>query len=280
MSSELMSKEEAKYLLLYLYREMLKVCEKSAIKCYAYQGTLLGAVKFKGMIPWDDDMDFVIFRKDYNHFIETCKNVLHEPVKIQCRETDPYFCNEYIKLCFEDELYGYSDVAIDVFVFDDTNPNSKILRFFQDRALLWLYYTKRYKVSKLNKGRPYHPRNPIKKIILSVTSLMSIKTIDYIHRRIMTIGKSDSFCVNWGSHYAYDLETYKKVDWNETIPLAFENTSISAPIKYDNLLSQLYGKDYMMPYPVEKQVDHGVRKLNCSKVDINDIKKMIDGVKG
>ena len=279
MNTEIkMNKSDAKILLLYLYKVLEKVCEKSGVKCFAYQGTLLGAVKYGGMIPWDDDMDFVIFRKDYDLFLKTCKEVLEEPVVIQCRETDPYCCTEYFKLCFRDDLYGYSDVALDVFIFDDTNPKRKVLRYFQEKSLLWLYYIKRYNVAKMGKGREYNPKNPVKRIILKITSFIKLEKIDKWHRRIMTIDKTDGeHCVNWGSHYHRDLETYKKSDWsNDTIELKFENINITAPKKYDQLLSQLYGKDYMAPYPESKQVDHGVRKLNNYNINIEKIKKDIN----
>lgn len=278
MDDNKMNKQDAKILLLYLYQWLIKVCEKADINCYAYQGTLLGAAKYGGMIPWDDDMDFVIFRKDYDLFLNTCKEVLEEPIVIQCRETDPYCCTEYFKLCFRDDLYGYSDVSLDVFIFDDTNPKRKILRYFQEKSLLWLYYIKRYNVAKIGKGREYNPKNPIKRIILKITSFIKLEKIDKWHRRIMTIDKTDGeHCVNWGSHYHRDLETYKKSDWsNDTVELKFENINITAPQKYDQLLSQLYGKDYMEPYPESKQVDHGVRKLNNNNINIETIKKEIN----
>ena len=277
MNNNKMDKQDAKILLLYLYQLLLKICEKGNINCYAYQGTLLGAVKYGGMIPWDDDMDFVIFRKDYDLFLKTCNEVLESPVAVQCRETDPYCCTEYFKLCFKDDLYGYSDVSLDVFIFDDTNPKRKVLRFFQEKSLLWLYYIKRYNVAKMGKGRAYIPKNLFKHIILKITSVIKLKTIDKWHRKIMTADKTNNdYCVNWGSHYHRDLETYLKTDWvDKTIELKFENVDIKAPFKYHQLLSQLYGENYMEPYPVSKQVDHGVRKLNNNDVDIETIKKEI-----
>ena len=72
MDNGKMNKQDAKILLLYLYQWLIKVCKKADINCYAYQGTLLGAAKYGGMIPWDDDMDFVVFRKDYDLFLKAC----------------------------------------------------------------------------------------------------------------------------------------------------------------------------------------------------------------
>ena len=94
----------------------------------------------------------------------------------------------------------------------------------------------------------------------------------------MITDKTDSdHCINWGSHYHRDLETYKKSDWgNDTVELKFENIKINAPKKYNQLLSQLYGEDYMAPYPESKQVDHGVRKLNNNNINIEKIKKEIN----
>lgn len=271
-----MEKSEARIYLLYLYKNLLKICEKSGVKCFAYQGTLLGAVKYGGFIPWDDDMDFVIFREDYDNFVAACKENLNKYVVLRTRETDPYFCEEYIKLCFEDDEFGYSDVSLDVFIFDNTNPNRKLLRIYQDFMLRNLYLIKRYKISKYVPSRQYKPKSFIKRTLLSIASSIPFVIIEKMHKAIMTMDKRPSqFCVNWGSHYNRDLETYEKSEWKDSVLLDFENIKIIAPVNFDKLLKQLYGEKYMEPYPVEKQVDHGVRNLNSTTINADVIRKLI-----
>ena len=61
------------HLHLVLADELKRICEKHSIKYFMIAGTLLGAIRHKGFIPWDDDMDFGMIREDFERFIEVCK---------------------------------------------------------------------------------------------------------------------------------------------------------------------------------------------------------------
>lgn len=76
--------------LLDLLAELDRVCKKHNIKYFASGGTMLGAVRHKGFIPWDDDMDIMMFRKDYNKLCEIGPSEFHHPYFFQNKLTDPY----------------------------------------------------------------------------------------------------------------------------------------------------------------------------------------------
>ncbi len=61
------------------YNELRRVCEKYDIRFFASYGTLLGAIRHRGFIPWDDDMDFSMFRPDYERFKEAARKEIHYP---------------------------------------------------------------------------------------------------------------------------------------------------------------------------------------------------------
>ena len=262
---ELMDKRKARLLLLYLLKKMNEISEEEGIPYFASGGTCLGAVRHKGFIPWDDDIDVMIPRKYYVQFVGACLKNLEEPVVIRTRENDPFFCCEYIKLCFKDEELGYSDLSIDVFFLDETNPKRMFFRSFQNFLLIQLYYLKTYKVSKLGKGSPYRPRNPLRRIWLGILSgILSLKTIDKWHKATMIAEKSiGEYWINWGSCYSYKKATYSKKAFGTPQKVPFEDLYVYVAEQTEEILTHLYGPNYMTPPPLEKRTDHGVREIHC-----------------
>ena len=127
---ELMPIEEVHTYLLYLLDQVNIISEKTSIPYFAHAGTLIGVLRHKGFIPWDDDIDLLIERKYYSDFVNACEKFLPSQVVIRTPEKDPTFCEEYIKICFKDEECQYSELALDIFVLDETNPERKIFRCF------------------------------------------------------------------------------------------------------------------------------------------------------
>lgn len=275
--NKMMDKSDVKTLLLYLLKYVNKICEDAGIPYYASAGTCLGAVRHKGLIPWDDDIDIMIPRKYYDIFVEKCSQVLESPVVIRTRENDPTFCCEYIKMCFKDDVLGYSDLSIDVFFLDETNPERKVFRSIQNKILIDLYFIKKYKLSKTKLAEAYVPNNILKRIYISALSFfLSFKNIEKIHKKTMLAEKkAGDYWINWGSCYSYKKATYLKESFGTPQKLEYENAYIYAPEKPDIMLTQLYGKNYMTPPPPEKRTNHGVRKLNCKELDIESIRKEI-----
>ena len=275
-NNNLIDKTEAKYLLLYLLKQFKMVCQKAGITYYTSGGTCLGAVRHKGIIPWDDDIDVMMPRKYYDRFVEACGEILPDTVVIRTRENDPYFCGEYIKLCYRDDVKTFSDLSIDVFFLDDTNPQRKIFRAIQNRLLLDLYFIKTYKVSRMGKGPYYVPRNIFRRCQVALFGCMSIRFIDKIHKRIMTAEKAETaYWVNWGACYSYKKATYNKAALGVPKEVPFENTTISLAADPEEILLHLYGPSYMTPPPPEKRTDHGVAPFKCAALDMDKIKQEI-----
>ena len=80
--------------------EFISVCQKLHLNYLIAYGTLLGAVRHKGFIPWDDDIDIVMLRADYVTFLEKAPQYLHEPFFLQTHKTDPNYFN-----CFAGVIY-------------------------------------------------------------------------------------------------------------------------------------------------------------------------------
>lgn len=274
-SGLLLDKVEAKVYLLYMLRKIYDITEVHGINIYASGGTCLGMVRHKGMIPWDDDIDLMIFRKDYNRFVSACEKELKAPLVIRTRENDPYFYQEFAKICLVDDNGEYTDLSIDIFELDETNPNRKVFREMQNKIKRYLYLLKMYKVSRMGHGS-YFPESIVKRIALSFGCILPLKTIDKLLYETLTAEKAEGdYVVNWGAAYSYKKATYPKRAFGEPQKMPFENTYVWAEEYPEMILERLYGKNYMTPPPPEKQTDHGVRKFQCTKINFEQIKKEV-----
>ena len=122
--------EESHRLLLALAKEFHSVCERNEIPYFMLGGTMLGAVRHKGFIPWDDDMDFGIPREYFSFFIDSCKKDLPSSYKVLYYDNSDYAILGFVKLSdsrtvveevfapITDEVLG---VNIDVFPLDLTD---------------------------------------------------------------------------------------------------------------------------------------------------------------
>ncbi|MCQ2455374.1 MAG: LicD family protein [Clostridia bacterium] len=276
VNTELLDKNDAKIYLLYLLKNIYKITEENDIPIYASGGTCLGAVRHKGMIPWDDDIDLMIFRKDYQKFVTLCERLLPSPIVIRTRENDPLFYQEFAKVCFLDDNGKYTELSIDIFELDETNPNRKLFRSIQNFVKSSLYHIKMYKVTKSEQG-DFHSKSFAKGILLGFFSfLLPIKTIDKLLLKTLTAEKkSGDYLVNWGAAYHYTKATYPKKAFGTPKKMPFENTYVWAEEYPEMILEQLYGKNYMNPPPPEKRTDHGVKAFTCSKLDFEKIKKEV-----
>ena len=110
-----------------LLSELDRICKKYDIRYFAGGGTMLGAVRHKGYIPWDDDIDINMFRKDYDRFCNVAVKELREPYFLQTPMTDIDYASYHIKLrnsnttCTTkyDMMFEYNQgVFIDIFPYD------------------------------------------------------------------------------------------------------------------------------------------------------------------
>ena len=270
-----MGKEKRKILLLYLLKILNNTAEKYDIPIYASGGTCLGMLRHKGMIPWDDDIDIMIFRKDYNRLVSALSKEIHTPVAIRTRENDPYFYQEFMKLCYLDDGGEFSDLSIDIFTLDNTDPERKTFRAVQNTVKRLLYYAKMYKVSKLGHGE-YHPKSLVNHLCLFVVSLLPLSWMDYLLKKTLTADKREGeYVVNWGAAYSYKRATYPRAAFGVPRKMPFENTYVWAEQHPEAILERLYGKKYMELPPLEKRTEHGVRDFSCRALNIDEIRKEV-----
>lgn len=242
-----------------MLRQFVDICKKLNLKYYVWGGTMLGAVRHKGFIPWDDDIDVGMPRKDYNIFMEKAQSFLPEYYFLQNYITDPEYPLSYAKL--RDSRTAYIEKAfnkmknmnhgmfIDIFPLD-YYPNSKFKRFIYDKRMT--VYNKRLRDS-LNvehstqlKFRLY---TKIAAFLLPDAHVASEKR-DKFMSSVKSSNTLANICGGWGK------KEYMPVEWiGEGTLLEFEGIQVVAPEYYDKCLTQVYG-DYMTLPPVEKRKSH------------------------
>lgn len=267
--NEFAEKEELFKKLLDLIQEFDRVCTKYGIQWFAAGGTALGAVRHKGFIPWDDDIDIYLLRAEY----EKLKSVSHEfrmPYFFQNPSTDPGYPKCFSRLRNSDTTeIPFDDAAmkcnlgifIDIFPLD-VLPNSIVLQKFQQKRLKLIRmmlnsYSRYYAgvgtigTTKLKSTFYY---------FFSLLFILKILTPSRLFSRFEKICKEYEDC---NSQYIGDLacsfglrKTVFNREWvtGGTILLPFEDMEIPVSLYYDEMLTHQYG-DYMKP--VRAPSDHG-----------------------
>lgn len=278
-NSDLMPIEVVHDLLLYLLKQVNEITEKENIPYFSHAGTTLGAVRHKGFIPWDDDIDLMLERKYYDKFVAACERSLPSQVVIRTRENDPYFCEEYIKICFVDEKIKFSELSLDVFILDETDPKRKIFRVIQNQIIRWIRPIKLYKATRQAEYlEKYVPRNKLKHLFLAVCSVLPLNLLTDVQSRVMQAEKNlTDWYVDWGSISPYQRATWPKDYYSRRVKLPFENTYIYASDRYIEILTRGYGKNFMQLPPIEKRKSHSVHGIVNSNLDIEKIRKECRG---
>ena len=246
--------------LLVIVREIKRVCDKNKIPYFMLAGTLLGAVRHKGFIPWDDDMDFGMMRSDYNEFIEACERDLDkEHFFIQRTETDPMFGKFYIRVLLKDTFLDYDLIKetkqmkalfVDVFPYDNI-PSSKIKQKIQSFKINFAL-----RLLKKKLGYRFDRMGVFTKIELLFEKFYSKERLIKMYNREMqkyNDGSESEYVNSANAGYGYYREILKRKWVTNLTEMEFEGIMLPGSAEYDEYLTHLYG-DYMQ-IPSEEEIE-------------------------
>lgn len=257
------SVEELKMLQLKILDSIDDFCKKNEIQYFLFSGTLIGAVRHKGYIPWDDDVDICMKRKDYDRFFAEFNQQRQDTLKAISTETekDYYLASGKVidtaTVIEEENNYAMPiGVYVDVFPMDYLPADDKKLKQLNHRIDI-------YRKMLVLKSVPVSDRrSTVKNWVLKVSSFL-LKPISMQHliskiAKLATSYNDDATCNRIAdiSVFTYGMnEVFPCEDFAEAVELEFEGKKYSAPKNYKHVLSNMYG-DYMKLPPEEKQVSH------------------------
>lgn len=250
-----------------IVKKVVDLCDRYQLMYYMLGGSMLGAIRHKGFIPWDDDMDLGMPRRDYERFLELAPKELGNSLKIVNYKTDSdyhYYItrvldinSKVVESRFESEG-KYTNLSIDIFPLDGT-PNNFILRkwycfkLMSHRAMASLHYKNVIAIKK----RTWQERLLLW-IMLKLPTEKMFNHYNQLEKCDNLLKEYEMFVSQYSGNMmgAYKTKELIPTEWYGTSSFYdFEGLKLRGIKEYDKYLTQLYG-DYMQLPPEDQRGKH------------------------
>lgn len=262
--------------------DIIDFCEKHQLCCMLGGGSVLGAVRHQGFIPWDDDMDLNMPRKDYNRFAALFSEEMKDKYEVFVPDGSHRITNLFMKISLKDTLVEdvytagnpiQTGVCVDIFPIEDVPGNqclAYLKGFFSDifaytAVSTYIFQNRNPKMKALYTQTQSGKKNYLFRCILG--SLISFRDYTWWYckfdRFVQCSSKSDLCTVPTGrKHYRGELR--KKQVFYPVTYLPFEKIPMPVPHDADVYLKQLYG-NYMVIPPEKERETHFYTKIEITQ---------------
>lgn len=246
------------YCLKIILSEISKICEENNIKYFLIGGSLLGAIRHNGFIPWDDDLDIGMLRNDYEKFLSICSEKLSNEFVLYNYRNNRDYPLPYSKILMKGTYFdeGISVQGLEKLIFVDVFPIDIMppQKLFQKIQKINLYYLAQALKRKCKYGYTNHGKI-VSRLIVYLISMMNknqlVKMTDKVQRKSY---KNFEKYINLNGSYSYGKELFPRDSLeNELIYTEFSGMKVPIPCNSDEILSTTYG-NYMELPPEEKRL--------------------------
>jgi LPS biosynthesis protein len=248
--------------------EIRKVCQRHNIKWFADYGTLLGAIRHKGFIPWDDDIDIGMKRDDLQNFIKYGKDELPEGYKILCMDLEPEYDSLIVRVVNStsisndakrmEKYHGCPYVlGIDIFPLDYISRDKDECQFHLEVINIILGAIDAVTSSDITEQE-------LDSYLVQVEQLTGVTIDRKVPVKLSLMRLAEKLCSIYGTDDADEVAGIWRLIWQENfhfpkewfddlIEVPFETVTIPVPKEYDRILKIKYGDNYMTPI---KKITH------------------------
>lgn len=241
------------------------VCQRHRISYQLFSGTALGAVRHKGFIPWDDDIDVVMLREDYERFFDSASKELDSNkyyVQREFSEHWPMFFSKlrlngttYIEKYHSHDARIHQGIYIDIFPCDNLS-DSRLMQKLQ-------YFASKIVIAKSLYARGYETNSTVKKCFMQFCRILPTEPF-----KRLCIRRNDSSSLKvhtlFGGGKKFERSIFFREWFEQSVKMRFEDSEFPVSAHYDEMLRVMYG-DYMIMPTLEQRVC----KRHAAIVDIN-----------
>lgn len=239
-----------------IMKDIDKLCVKHGIEYYLLGGSAIGAIRHKGFIPWDDDLDIIMTDENYIRFIKVCKSELDER-KYAMQEGLVDWPLNFSKIrlkgteLIEHEAYKTSEnisngIYVDVFKLDNA-PSGRLAR-------RWQYLCAKFHLSYLMSERTYSSATWQKKALMSLSRALAFRPLrKFVTGQVTKYNGKNTGCLAFlYGRTRFSTSFTEKAIYGKPLRVPFEDTFLPVPEHYHEYLTQMFG-DYMKLPPAEQQ---------------------------
>ena len=245
---------EHKQALLVILKEFDRVCKLIGVPYTLFAGSMLGAVRHQGFIPWDDDVDVLMLRKDYERFLSEAHRFLDQEKFFLQKEFSEHWPLFFSKLRLNNtaciEKYHPKDPKIHQGVYIDIFPCDNAKGTELGRRAQFL--ASKVVIAKALDRRGYVTGSKRKKAFIGLCKILPLK----LFWRIAIKGREDSRLVHsfFAAASKYSKNIYPREYIEQTVIATFEGEGYPISKHYDSLLNILYGDYMQLPPPEERKI--------------------------